>query len=60
MDKRRIETLEKAIRQKTGKTGYPPPGFFKEGDTGINDYRETLLKQGYSLELVEKTPVFVE
>jgi hypothetical protein len=60
MDKRKIESLEKAIKQKTGKSEYPPPGFFKAGDKGIEDYRENLLKQGFTLEQVNRTPVFIE
>jgi hypothetical protein len=60
MDKRRIEALEKAIRQKTGKSEFPPPGFFKTGDPLIDTYREELLKMGYSLEAVNQTPLFIE
>ena len=60
MDKRRLESLERQIKQKTGKSGHPPPGFFKSGDTGIETYREDLLRQGYTLEQVNKTPVFIE
>jgi len=60
MDKRKIESLEKAIKQKTGKSDYPPPGFFKVGDPLIDSYREDLLRQGYSLETVNRTPIFVE
>jgi hypothetical protein len=60
MDKRRIEALEKAIRQKTGKSEYPPPAFFKAGDSRINTYHEDLLRQGFTLEQVNKTPIFIE
>jgi hypothetical protein len=60
MDKKRIEALEKAIRQKTGKSEFPPPGFFKVGDPLIDSYREDLLKMGYSLETVNQTPIFIE
>jgi len=60
VDKRRIASLEKAIRQKTGKSEYPPPGFFKVGDPLIDNYREELLKMGYSLEAVNLTPIFIE
>ena len=60
MDKRRIESLEKTIKQKTGKSDYPPPGFFKVGDPLIDTYREELLKMGYSLEAVNLTPIFIE
>jgi len=60
MDKRRIEALEKQILQKTGKSEYPPPGFFKVGDPLIDNYREDLLRQGYSLEVVNHTPIFIE
>ena len=60
MDKRRLASLERAIRQKTGKTGYPPPGFFKTDDPAIADYREGLLKQGYTLEQANCTPIFIE
>ena len=60
MDRRRIESLEKQIRIKTGKTGYPPPGFFQAGDKAIEDYREDLLRQGFTLEQVNRTPIFIE
>ena len=60
MDKRRIEQLEKTIRQKTNKSDFPPPGFFKVGDPLIDTYREDLLKMGYSLEAVNLTPLFIE
>jgi hypothetical protein len=60
MDKRRLDSLERQIRVKTGKTDYPPPGFFRKGDPAISEYRETLLKQGFTLEAVNKTPVFIE
>ena len=60
MDKRKIEALEKALKQKTGKSDYPPPGFFKTGDKGISTYHEDLLRQGFTLEQVNKTPVFIE
>jgi len=60
MDKRRIEALEKAIKQKTEKSDYPPLGFFKVGDPLIDTYREDLLRQGYSLEVVNRTPIFIE
>ena len=60
MDRRRIESLEKQIRIKTGKTGYPPPGFFKVGDPLIDTYHEGLLRQGFSLEAVNRTPIFIE
>jgi hypothetical protein len=60
MDKRKIEALEKALKQKTGKGDYPPPGFFKRGDPKIETYAEDLLRQGFTLEQVNKTPVFIE
>ena len=60
MDKRRLETLEKQIRIKTGKSKYPPPGFFKAGDPAIDTYREGLLKQGFTLEQVNMTPIFIQ
>jgi hypothetical protein len=60
MDRRKIEALEKALKQKTGKSNYPPPGFFKAGDKGINTYHEDLLRQGFTLEQVNKTPVFID
>jgi len=60
MDRRKIEALEKALKQKTGKSDYPPPGFFKAGDKGINTYHEDLLRQGFTLEQVNKTPVFID
>ena len=60
MDKRKIESLEKAIRQKTIKNDNPPPGFFKVGDPLMDSYREDLLRQGYSLEVVNRTPIFIE
>ena len=60
MDRRRIEALEKAIKQKTGKSDFPPPAFLKVGDPLIDNYREELLKAGYSLEVVNRTPIFIE
>ena len=60
MDRRRIDSLEKAIREKTGKTEYPAPGFFRAGDPLIDSYHENLLRQGFSLERVLKTPIFIE
>jgi hypothetical protein len=60
MDKRRIASLERQIRQKTGRNEYPPPGFFKAGSEGINTYHEDLLRQGFSLESVNRTPIFIE
>jgi len=60
MDRRRLESLEKAIRVKTGKNESPAPGFFKSGDEAIDAYRDNLLRQGFTLEQVEKTPVFIE
>jgi len=60
MDRRKIDSLEKAIRQKTGKSEYPPPGFFRVGDPLIDSYREDLLRMGYSLEVVNNTPIFIE
>jgi hypothetical protein len=60
MNSRRIDRLEKQIRQKTGAMGCPAPGFFNEGDPAIETYRENLLKQGYPLERVMATPVFIE
>jgi len=60
MDRRKIDSLERAIRQKTGKCEYPPPGFFRVGDPAIDSYREDLLRLGYSLEVVNHTPIFIE
>jgi len=60
MDKRRIDQLEKAIRQKTGKSEFPPPGFFMVCDPAIETYYEHLLRQGFTLEQVSKTPIFIE
>ena len=60
MDRRRITYLERKVRMKTGKYGSPPPGFFKQGDPAIDSYHEDLLKQGYFLEQVTKTPIFIE
>lgn len=60
MDKRKLDSLERAIRQKTGKSESPPPGFFRVGDPLIDSYREDLLRQGYSLEVVNRTPIFIE
>ena len=60
MDRRKIKSLENAIRQKTGKSDYPPPGFFKAGEKAIETYHEALLRQGFTLEQVIKTPIFVE
>jgi len=60
MDKRKLETIEKLIKQKSGKSDYPPPGFFKVGDPLIDNYREELLKMGYSLEQVNRTPIFIQ
>jgi len=60
MNKQRLETIEKLIREKSGKSDYPPPGFFKVGDPLIDEYREQLLKQGYTLQQVNRTPIFIE
>jgi hypothetical protein len=60
MDKRKLETIEKLIREKSGKSEFPPPGFFKVGDPLIDEYREQLLKQGYTLQQVNLTPIFIE
>jgi len=58
MNKARIEKLEKQVRD--NKSDYPPPGFFRSGDPVIDYYREELLKQGYTLEQVNRTPLFIE
>jgi hypothetical protein len=60
MDKRRIEALEKTIRKQSGMNDFPPPGFFKVGDPLIDEYREQLLRQGYTLQQVNLTPIFIE
>jgi len=60
MDKRKIASLERQIRQKTGRNEYPPPVFFIEGSEAIGNYRENLLRQGFSLEAVNRTPIFIE
>ena len=60
MDKRKLETIEKLIREKSGKSDFPPPGFFKTGDLLIDNYRADLLRQGYTLEQVNRTPIFIE
>jgi len=60
MDKRRIASLERQIRVKTGKHESPPPWFFEAGNEAIANYRENLLRQGFTLEQVNKTPVFIE
>jgi hypothetical protein len=60
MDKRKIDSLERTIRQKTGNSSYPPPGFFMVCDPAIETYYEHLLRQGYTLEQVNRTPVFIE
>jgi len=60
MDKRKLETIEKLVREKSGKSDFPPPGFFKVGDPLIDTYREDLLRQGYTLEQVNRTPLFIE
>jgi hypothetical protein len=60
MDKRRIASLERQIRQKTGKSNYPAPGFFQAGNEGIDNYREGLLRLGFTLEAVNRTPIFIE
>jgi hypothetical protein len=60
MDKRKLETIEKLIREKSGKSDYPPPGFFRKGDPLINSYCEDLLRQGYTIEQVNLTPIFIE
>ena len=60
MDKRRLASLERQIRQKTGRNEYPPPGFFTAGNEAIDTYRENLLRQGFSLEAVNRTPIFIE
>ena len=60
MDRRKITYLERKIRIKTGRNKYPPPGFFKAGDQKIDNYHEDLLRQGYPLEQVVMTPVFIE
>ena len=58
MNKTRIDNLEKKVRD--NKSDYPPPGFFKTGDPLIDTYREDLLKMGYTLEQVNRTPIFIE
>ena len=58
MNKARIESLEK--KAMGNKTNDPPPGFFKTGDPLIDNYREELLKAGYTLEQVNRTPIFIE
>jgi 3,4-dihydroxy-2-butanone 4-phosphate synthase len=60
MDKRKLETIEKLIREKSGKSDFPPPGFFRVGDPLIDTYREVLLRQGYTLDQVNLTPIFIE
>lgn len=63
MNKRRIDTLEKQIRQKTGHNDYPSPAFFKGSpnvENEIENWRTNLLKQGYSLETVNLTPAFID
>jgi hypothetical protein len=60
LDKRKLETIEKLVREKSGKSDFPPPGFFKAGDKGIDTYREDLLRQGYTLDQVNLTPIFIE
>jgi len=60
MDKRKLETIEKLIREKSGKSDFPAPGFFKAGDPLIDEYRDQLLRQGYTLEQVNLTPIFIE
>jgi len=60
MIKRKIASLEQAIKQKTESKGYPQPGFFIEGDPAIDTYHETLIRKGYSLKSVMKTPIFIE
>ncbi|MCL2174580.1 MAG: hypothetical protein FWB73_00915 [Treponema sp.] len=60
MIKRKIEQLEQAIKAKTGRTGYPPAGFFVEGDPAIDTYHETLIRQGWELSAVMKTPIYIE
>jgi hypothetical protein len=60
MDKRRLASLERQIRQKTGRNEYPPPGFFKAGNEGITVYHEDLLRKGYPLESISRTPIFIE
>jgi hypothetical protein len=59
VDKRRLLNLEKAVRQKTGKAGYPEPGFFKSEEEA-EGFRENLLRQGWPLEKVAVTPCFIE
>ena len=58
MNKARIEKLEKQVRD--NKTDDPPPGFYKTGDPMIDCYREELLRAGYTLEQVNRTPLFIE
>jgi len=58
MNKARIESLEKKVMD--NKSDYPPPRFLKVGDPLIDNYREELLKAGYTLEQVNRTPIFIE
>jgi hypothetical protein len=58
MDKRRLANIERAVRQKTGRSGYPPPGFFDTWEEA-DGYRESLLREGWPLEKVDVTPVFI-
>jgi hypothetical protein len=63
MDRRRLESIEKRIRAKTGRNQYPSPGFFDDApdvEERINEWREALLKEGYSLEAVNLTPAYIE
>jgi hypothetical protein len=63
MDKRRLDALETKIRQKTGKSEFPPIGFFPNVynvQSMISDWRAGLLKQGYALEKVNLTPAYIE
>ena len=60
MDRRRKDALERQIRQKVVKHDSPAPGFFKAGDPLIDTYRENLLRQGFTLEAVNRTPIYIE
>lgn len=63
MNKSRINTLEKQVKQATGRNDLPAPGFFTKHpnvELEIEQWRAELLKQGYSMEAVRITPAYIE
>jgi len=63
MNKSRIDALERQVKKETGHKDFPAPGFFTRGpgvELEIEQWREGLLKQGFTLEAVKKTPAYIE